>query len=172
MTSPYRQRPRVLFCPRCNVLLDMFDPGVEVCPRCEGVWLARSVLDVSGARWPAGPQVWWRNELECPDCLVDGTRTRMGARTSGELIVDQCPAHGVWLDRGELARIMTDPGAHGAQALRDRFSAVAPTPEQLVVRRERWRAEQEQRRLAAELERQRLEDELAHRAAAEDAARH
>lgn len=169
--TAYRQQAvdrTILFCPRCNELLDPVDFGVDTCPRCEGFWIGNSVLDLSGRKWPAGPQAWWRNALRCPVCQAQGIATTMNARTSNEVIVDQCFAHGVWLDRGELSRVMRDPAVEELSKLREHLAALEPSPEQLLERRERWQGEQEERARLAEIERRRIESERAKRAA-EDA---
>ena len=77
--TAYREQasPRtILFCPRDNELLDQLDFGVDICPRCEGFWIANSVLELSGRQWPTGPQAWWRNEVRCPAKAVDDHRAR------------------------------------------------------------------------------------------------
>ena len=170
--SVYREQATersILFCPRCNELLDQVDFGVDMCPRCEGFWIGNSVLDLSGRKWPTGPQVWWRNELRCPACATQGMVTTMNARTSSDVIIDQCFAHGVWLDRGELSRVMRDPAVQELTKLREHLAALEPSPEQLLVRRERWLGEQEERGRLAEIERKRIEIERTRRAA--DAAK-
>jgi Zn-finger nucleic acid-binding protein len=160
--SVYREQAgqrSVLFCPRCNELLDQVDFGVDICPRCEGFWIGTSVLELSGNQWPAGPQVWWRREVRCPMCAAQGRVTVMNARTSNDVIVDQCFAHGVWLDRGELSRVMRDPAVKGLTKLREHLAALEPSPEELVLKRERWHGEQEERARLGAIERKRIESE-------------
>jgi Zn-finger nucleic acid-binding protein len=165
--SVYREQAgqrTVLFCPRCNELLDQVDFGVDICPRCEGFWIGSSVLELSGNQWPGGAQVWWRREVRCPMCATQGVVTVMNARTSNDVIVDQCFAHGVWLDRGELSRVMRDPVVKGLTKLREHLAALEPSPEDLVLRRERWHGEQEDRARLAVIERKRIESERTKRA--------
>jgi Zn-finger nucleic acid-binding protein len=141
-----------------------------MCPRCEGFWIGASVLELSNRRWPAGPKVWWRNELGCPDCATTGVATVMNARECAGVIIDQCAAHGVWFDRGELSRVMRDdPALNDLDKLRENLAALEPSPEVLQERRERWHAEQEERARLAEIERRRIESERVKRVA-EDAA--
>lgn len=168
--SVYREQATdrsILFCPRCNVLLDQVDFGVDMCPSCEGFWIGTSVLELSGNQWPAGPQAWWRNELRCPACASIGAATVMNARTSSDIIIDQCFTHGVWLDRGELARVMRDPVVKEHTKLREHLAALAPTQDQLAERRERWRAEQDERARLADVERKRIATERAKKLAEE-----
>jgi Zn-finger nucleic acid-binding protein len=135
----------------------MLDPtleGISTCLRCEGIWIAPATLDAAfgSPRWPAGQTLWWRTPIECPDCAFDGVSTLMTTRMSSDVIVDQCAQHGVWLDRGELGRLM-GAGSDELEALRARLAVIAPDLEQLVARREKWRTDVEIRRKAA-LERQ------------------
>ncbi|MBA3500693.1 MAG: zf-TFIIB domain-containing protein, partial [Deltaproteobacteria bacterium] len=165
--SAYREHAgqhTVMFCPRDNELLDQVDFGVDMCPRCEGFWIGNSVLELSGHQWPAGPQAWWRNAVRCPACATTGVVMVMKARTSNEVIIDQCFAHGVWLDRGELSRVMRDPVVTDLAKLREHLAALEPSEAQLLERRERWHAEQEERARLADIERKRLESERARRA--------
>jgi len=152
-------------CPRCGEILDPAFAGISSCLRCEGLWISPAALDPSfrAPAWPPGESRWWRRSIECPDCAFEGKRTMMAARVSCDVIVDHCPDHGLWLDRGELARLMgvaTDKLA----ALRARLAAIAPDLEQLVARRERWRTDMEIRRKAALEYRQAVDDEQLRRA--------
>jgi Zn-finger nucleic acid-binding protein len=146
-------------------MLDLAFEGVSSCLRCEGLWIAPATLDAAfgSPEWPPGQTLWWRNSIECPECAFDGAATLMTARMSSDIIVDQCQQHGVWLDRGELGRLMGTP-ADELEALRTRLLAIAPDLEQLVVRREKWRVDVEIRRKAALDYRQALEEEQRRRA--------
>jgi Zn-finger nucleic acid-binding protein len=141
-------------------MLDHTFEGVSSCLRCEGLWISPATLDAAfgSATWPPGQTLWWRNSIECPECAFDGTSTLMTARISNDVIVDQCTEHGVWLDRGELGRLMGTP-ADELEALRARLLRVAPDLEQLVARREQWRVDVEIRRKAALDYRQAVEAE-------------
>lgn len=74
------------------------------CERCEGIWLPGAVVAKvvgSAPRWPARADTR-ATELFCPD---DGTHLRSFDADGIEL--DLCPhCHGLWLDRGELERIV------------------------------------------------------------------
>jgi Zn-finger nucleic acid-binding protein len=146
-------------------MLDRAFEGVSACLRCEGLWIAPATLDAAfgNPRWPDGHTLWWRNSVECPECAFEGKATVMSARMSSDVLVDQCPEHGVWLDRGELGRLM---GVAGDElgALRDRLAVMAPGLDQLVARREAWRADVEVRRKAAFDYRQALDEEHRRRA--------
>jgi Zn-finger nucleic acid-binding protein len=153
-------------------MLDRAFDGVSTCLRCEGLWIAPATLDAAfgNPRWPVGHTLWWRNSLDCPECAFEGKSTLMAARMSNDVLVDQCPEHGVWLDRGELGRLMGVP-TNELAALRDRLAVMAPDLEQLVARREKWRADIEIRRKAAQDYRQALEEEHRRRVAISEAER-
>lgn len=172
MGAPYRERPRFLLCPRCGEMLDHAFEGVSSCLRCEGLWIAPATLDSAfgDPLWPPGQTLWWRNSIECPDCAFDGVQTAMAARRSSDVIVDHCPSHGIWLDRGELGRLMSVPDDDLA-ALRARLAAIAPDLDELVARREKWRIDVEMRRKAALDYRQAVEEERRRRAVVAEAER-
>lgn len=153
-------------------MLDRAFEGVSSCLRCEGLWIAPATLDAAfgNPRWPNGTTLWWRNSIECPECAFEGKTTLMAARLSNDVLVDQCSEHGVWLDRGELGRLM-GVGADELGALRDRLAVMAPDLEKLVARREQWRADIETRRKAALEYRQALEAEHRHRVEVAEAER-
>jgi Zn-finger nucleic acid-binding protein len=153
-------------------VLDHAFEGVSSCLRCEGLWIAPATLDAAfgNPRWPLGNAMWWRNSVECPECTFEGKATVMAARMSNDVIVDQCADHGLWLDRGELGRLM-GVAANELVALRERLAATAPDLDQLVARRQKWRADLETRRRATLEYRQTLEQEHRHRAAIAEAER-
>jgi len=109
--------------------------------------IVASVLD--DAPWPLGTTAWWRNELECPECAADGTVSLMGARRVDGVIVDHCPAHGAWFDRGEIARLMGSPG-DDLEMLRGRIEIATPSTGAQAAHRARWREQQDLRKKAAE----------------------
>jgi Zn-finger nucleic acid-binding protein len=147
-------------------MLDPIFGGVSSCLRCEGVWLSPAALGAGfgSPGWPGdGKSLWWRNALECPECAFEGISTAMAARISRDVMVDECPRHGLWLDRGEIGRLM-GTATDELEALRARLSAIAPDLEHLVARREKWRTDVEIRRKAALDYRQAVEDEQLRRA--------
>jgi Zn-finger nucleic acid-binding protein len=44
------------------------------------------------------------DEVRCPHCALPMERTRFAQRAS--VVIDICPAHGVWLDAGELTMLL------------------------------------------------------------------
>jgi len=146
VSSPYREAPLLLPCPRCSEMLDRAFEGVAVCPRCQGAWIGQATLDTAfgNPRWPPGQEMWWQDPLACPECAA-----QLSPRNSNGVMVDTCVSHGVWLDRGELGRLMSlATGADELLALRKKIAAVAD-PEGLRQRRQAWRAEIEAQRSGA-----------------------
>lgn len=158
----YREGPALLLCPRCGEVLDRVFGGVSACPRCQGMWVTQSTLDTAfgNPRWPPGQNLWWHQELECPECATEGTIQKMDARRADTVMVDLCPSHGLWLDEGELGRLMKlDAGTDELLALQKRVSAASPDPDELAQRRLTWRSELDTRRRAAQEFRTWLESE-------------
>ncbi|HSK05321.1 MAG TPA: zf-TFIIB domain-containing protein [Kofleriaceae bacterium] len=155
--APFRERPKMLLCPRCGELLERAFEAVLTCLRCEGLWIATVTLEKAfgDPKWPRGPTMWWRNSLECPECASEGHAGDMTAVQAGDVVVDRCAAHGLWVDRTELFRIMGggDPGAAGVSpdlaALRAQLEVADTDLEQLARRRDAWRNDLAQRRKAA-----------------------
>jgi serine/threonine-protein kinase len=91
-------------------------------------------------------------------------------------MIDRCYYHGLWLDRGELGRLMggslaDDRGDDDLAALRERLKIVDTELEKLLQRRDAWRAEAAMREQSAAEYRKWLVDEQQRRAQADRAAR-
>jgi Zn-finger nucleic acid-binding protein/RNA polymerase subunit RPABC4/transcription elongation factor Spt4 len=128
-------------CPRCRQPLAGARAGehpYEHCPGCGGLWVDRQIFDrlltqterqrpavSSGiptqsepARKTApkgGPQPFY---LNCPECGQVMARANFATRSG--VLIDRCPAHGIWFDRDELSRILAfvrDGGKERAEAL-------------------------------------------------------
>ena len=139
-----------LECPRCRSDMQALKLGVtEVheCGACGGLWLepeslqklsdAREshadVISVLATRLPAiavAPEVV--RYVPCPSCAKLMNRTNF-AKSSG-IVLDICKNHGVWLDRGELERVLTFVSAGGLARAREREQ------QQLVEERRRLTA--------------------------------
>lgn len=159
--APFRERPKFLLCPRCGEMLERAFEAVLTCLRCEGLWIAPAVLEQAfgDPRWPRGPSMWWRSALECPECASGGETRPMTAVNAGEVVVDRCASHGLWLDRTELFRLLEptrggDPGAEGPSpdlaALRAHLEAPEVELEHLARRRDAWRTDLGLKRKAAQ----------------------
>lgn len=87
------------------------DIVVDQCSTCQGLWLDASELATLVGSWqdlPRGVSAQvCRDELRCPRC-----RSSLARRGYSELkrtIIDHCPnCFGIWLDRGELERILQE----------------------------------------------------------------
>lgn len=170
----FREAPRMLACPRCGEHLARMSAGVEVCARCEGVWLAALTLESTFGTpyWPQGASNWWRRELACPACTIDkGKSEIMTPVRAGDVLVDRCHEHGVWLDAGELGRLLDAPRAVELEAFYDRVRPDAELPARLVEFRKRRSEAREQRARELEEYRARLAAEQARIRAEQAAAR-
>jgi Zn-finger nucleic acid-binding protein len=102
------------WCLRCDdvTLSPVVIAGVErlACTRCDGVWIdddqLRELLGAIGFEGdePLGP-LHAPSAMACPVCNA----TMVQERAYGNLpaaVVDICPEHGTWFDRGELAMVI------------------------------------------------------------------
>jgi Zn-finger nucleic acid-binding protein len=137
-------------CPRCRQPMQALRLGTTTaheCSACGGLWLdpaslqrlsddretRAGVVSVLAARVPtvaAPPDVV--RYVPCPQCGRLMNRKNF-AQSSG-VVLDVCATHGVWLDRGELERVLGFVSGGGLTRARAR---------------ERERLVEEQRRLAA-----------------------
>jgi Zn-finger nucleic acid-binding protein len=148
-----------LKCPRCAELLQSLHLGttmVRECAACGGLWVnpgtlqklcdAREehagVVSALAVRMPknTAPTDTVRY-IPCPQCTKLMNRVNF-AHSSG-VILDVCKTDGVWLDRGELQRVMGFVEQGGMAVERERQR------QQLVD--ERWRVEQAKATSAAML---------------------
>lgn len=126
-------------CPRCResleaVLVQRSGGTVEIdqCPKCRGLFFdpgeIESVLDDASARAYTIDHQQLRLLVEeetpthdfeqvayvpCPDCEKLMNRQSFGQRSG--VVVDRCREHGVWLDGGELRRLVRWAQAGGQQ---------------------------------------------------------
>lgn len=132
---PYRQPPAEppsdLRCPRCQSDLRKQAVGpnrVERCASCHGVWISAGEFNeligdldrLEAVRVRELPHRAGEEPLgyvACPRCDEMMVRRNFG-RTSG-ILVDTCKKHGIWLDRGELRRVVE----YLAQRARDELVA-------------------------------------------------
>jgi Zn-finger nucleic acid-binding protein len=94
------------------------------CPGCGGLWVPNETLEplIEGGAQYTAPQAGGDQPrpvtggvqyLKCPTCSTLMSRRNYG-RVSG-VILDSCPAHGVWLDSGELQALRTFVASGGRQ---------------------------------------------------------
>ena len=122
-------------CPRCNATMQALKLGgtrASECAECGGLWLDAQSLQrlvdereqhasiigelsrhVSRASTPETIRY-----VPCPRCTKLMNRVNF-AHSSG-VILDVCKADGVWLDRGELQRVLGFVDAGGLTAQRER----------------------------------------------------
>lgn len=114
-------------CPRCQVVrlfpFALDSVTLQACGRCKGCFLSTSDWDTlldAFARAPlpdviiGGASSPYRRAAEAPPNLAeavrcatcDGTMERFEFATISGVCVDVCKLHGVWLDAGELERIV------------------------------------------------------------------
>ena len=123
-------------CPRCKEPLQslMLGPtSVHECAACGGVWVDpqtlqrlcdvreahAAVVSVLAARVPTnGTSPDTVRYIPCPRCQKLMNRVNF-AKSSG-VIVDVCKTDGVWLDRGELQRVVGFVEAGGLSVARER----------------------------------------------------
>lgn len=85
---------------------------VETCPHCNSLWLDSNELAALVGSWmdlprPTPPAAPITRKLNCPRCLC-----HLQTWAYSELrrtYIDHCPdCQGIWLDRGELERILSE----------------------------------------------------------------
>ena len=119
-------------CPRCNGSLERADLAsagvhVEQCARCLGCFARTEAFselveresmhgsprapetDAAPAFVPPPaaselPRQSLLDEVRCPYCAMVMERVRFAQKAA--IVIDVCPKHGVWLDAGELPRIL------------------------------------------------------------------
>jgi Zn-finger nucleic acid-binding protein len=130
------EEAKLLKCPRCRADMQALKLGMtsaRECAQCGGLWLDLDALDrltserdqlvsatsVLAARVPLSPTPTDAvRYVPCPVCDKLMNRTNF-AHASG-VILDVCKGHGVWLDRGELQRVLEFVGSGGLAVARDR----------------------------------------------------
>lgn len=154
------ESPRI--CPACGVPMQTIDLGlggtflIERCETCLSLFFDPNEVETLIERSAAGGfQVDHRrlDELSrapqgaraapryyaCPVCRTAMNRVNFGARSG--VVVDQCPKHGMWLEGGELRRLL-DWRKAGGQVLHQQRKAERLEEE---LKKERKRALEEGR---------------------------
>lgn len=134
-----------LTCPRDGARLDRVEAeGAEVdrCPTCAGLWVPADAVEPLAARVApavAAPAAWEAvRYARCPACR--GPMDRRNYRRVSGVLVDACPAHGVWLDAGELERIgafLSTGGAERAAAHERRLEEERRETAKVLAHREK-----------------------------------
>ena len=136
MTNPFREAPLMLACPRCGETLNDVTGDVSMCAHCGGIWMAQPAITTAfqDPTWPHGVSMWWRREIVCPVCAAQGTDETMASVYVDDLLLDRCNDHGLWFDRGELARLVGGTPGKELEHLKSLLET-AKTPD-WVARRE------------------------------------
>lgn len=102
-------------CPHCSdVLITLEFDGFEIdrCFRCRGIWLDSGELEFllgaeTGNRYlkTMKTAITSEKDKKCPICSVKMTKMTIGLK---DIIFDRCGSHGIWFDRGELEKILSE----------------------------------------------------------------
>lgn len=110
-------------CPRCATELKdltLESSVVKACPKCEGTWYPDEALgqvtDHSLSelqQTELSPslvadklsEIDLEKAIKCPQC--DKEMARYTYSLTCQIVLDECPEHGVWLDDGELGTLMS-----------------------------------------------------------------
>jgi uncharacterized protein len=120
-------------CPVCREPLVVAErEGIELdaCPWCHGLWFDAGELGLLAERMGRTLQVAESGVMErattaekpraCPRC--DRPMEKVWLGTAPRVLLDRCPAHGLWFDHGELGSLIGQmavaPGSHPEAALR------------------------------------------------------
>ena len=130
-------------CPRCNVCLQTINLKsegkfyIERCEKCMGVFFdsgelhalleksVSNVFEINLKRMDAINQKLYKKAetvqyIKCPVCNAFMRRTNFASRSG--VIIDQCKDHGIWLDGGELKRLM-EWKKSGGEMLHEKLNA-------------------------------------------------
>ena len=105
-------------CPACHeplIVLEHDAIEIDFCDACRGVWLDRAELDLLFSEPQAAVRFLDALTIDkttpelsrkCPIC---GTgMDKVSAQNKEPVLLDRCPrGHGVWLDKGELNRVLS-----------------------------------------------------------------
>ena len=104
-------------CPACPEAVDLtpwrserVDATAHYCRECCGVWVAREVVEVLGARKRADLLPLWIGSplyaVGQPGRFCPACGALMERKACGETVLEICCSHGVWFDREELDHFM------------------------------------------------------------------
>jgi Zn-finger nucleic acid-binding protein len=160
--QPLASEGRELPCPACDSRMppsQVAGIAVNECPGCHGLWvpsdhfdaLVRRAAQLAEQRKPTAeaPRVQRGRPLDrkvayrrCPEC--DQFMLRTNYKRSSGVILDECRAHGTWLDADELEQVAgfilagghTSPMLEAEHAAADRAAAAAVSRAHVEARRE------------------------------------
>ncbi len=115
-------------CPVCRMALVVVErEGIELdwCLSCRGIWFDEGELELLAEKSGraidlADPARVDRRagqgKRRCPRCRKKMNHRSVGSDAGPK--IDCCPAHGIWLDRGELGQIMSGAASGSVPILR------------------------------------------------------
>lgn len=132
------ERPRAIIqCPRCALDAEIISLGpvdVDSCATCGNMWFDNSELerataaadgtvgadlrDAVRALIPIRSAAPGPSTVPCPFCMA--ALVRRSHPTVPDVVAHVCSAHGAWLERTHLLRLLEDIEAQGLTALRAR----------------------------------------------------
>ena len=109
--------PVPMKCPACRatlITLEFDRIELDYCGRCEGVWLDAGELEALLAREKRSdsllatmrPGAGKESKRRCPICLKGMKKSFMG--NAAPVLIDRCPLHGMWFDRDELRKVLSE----------------------------------------------------------------
>ncbi len=111
-------------CPHCSdVLITLEFDGFEIdrCFRCQGIWLDSGELEFllgaeTGSEYVKTMEtaVTGEKDKKCPVCSVKMLKMTTSHR---DTIFDRCSNHGIWFDRGELEKILSENSSYNSGML-------------------------------------------------------
>jgi len=103
-------------CPACRVptyVVEYQEIELDLCPDCGGVWFDAGELDLllpAAADAQLTPAVTAEAGRPCPLCAR--TMDKMNIGPGRRVLVDSCPACGLWFDRHEVEDLVGDLAGH------------------------------------------------------------
>lgn len=110
-----------MLCPRCSSELEnarFEEATIALCPGCEGSWYRAAeltrILEADPDRVAASDLaptlvedkldgIDVEKHFDCPECGEPMVRYQY--QVDSDVVIDECPDHGIWLDDGELGRM-------------------------------------------------------------------
>jgi Zn-finger nucleic acid-binding protein len=151
-------------CPKCKVLMEIVlveGAEIDVCPKCEGIWVDRmeekAVLEMKPAVFTVDDLRNLRNiytspykredikYYKCPRCMKYMWRKNY-MHHSG-IVVDKCRDHGIFFDKGELEKAIEFIKAGGVEYEKLKISEKGIRETQAKLTREISRVETTMNRL-------------------------
>ena len=115
-------------CPVCRVALVVVERErieLDWCLSCRGLWFDEGELEllaeksgraIDPADLTRADRRTGQGKRRCPRCRKKMEQATVGSGEGPK--IDRCPAHGIWLDRGELGQIMSGTEGESGPILR------------------------------------------------------